>query len=90
MSRLCKWMCALIVVTFVAAQFGCASSQVIGNKSSKVYHTRDCKCVGKMKEENKVPFASTDAARKEGYRPCKVCLDEKTGAKKATEPKKAK
>jgi hypothetical protein len=45
----------------------------VGNKDSKVFHTRTCKAGAKVKIENKVVFASKDEALKAGYTPCKVC-----------------
>lgn len=46
---------------------------VIGNINSKVYHELGCGSVAKMKDKNKVPFPSADAARAQGYDPCQNC-----------------
>jgi hypothetical protein len=45
----------------------------VGNKDSKVLHKSTCKMVARMKDANKVPFASKDEALKAGYKACKVC-----------------
>lgn len=45
----------------------------VGNKDSKVLHKADCKSVGKMKDKNKVAFASKAEAEKAGYHACKEC-----------------
>jgi cytochrome c5 len=46
---------------------------IVANKDSKIFHRATCKSVGKMKETNKVPFASAAEAQKAGYKPCKEC-----------------
>ena len=46
---------------------------IIANKDSKTYHRADCKAAAKIKEANKVAFASAAEAAKAGYKPCKVC-----------------
>ena len=50
-----------------------ASTGIVANKDSKVFHKADCKSVGKMKPGNKVSFASSAEATKAGYKPCKSC-----------------
>ena len=45
----------------------------IGNKNSKKLHETWCDSVDKMKESNKVEFASREAAIGLGYEPCKNC-----------------
>lgn len=45
----------------------------VGNKDSKICHKADCKMAGKMKDANKVSFASAAEAQKAGYKACKVC-----------------
>jgi hypothetical protein len=46
---------------------------ILANKESKTYHRADCKMAAKMKEANKVSFASAAEADKAGHKPCKVC-----------------
>lgn len=46
----------------------------VGNKDSKTVHKADCKTAAKMKEANKVTFATREEAEKQGYKACKVCL----------------
>jgi hypothetical protein len=46
----------------------------VGNKDSKTIHKADCKFAAKMKEANKVAFASKEEAEKQGYKACKACL----------------
>lgn len=50
-----------------------AATGFVGNKGSKVCHKADCKMAGKMKDANKVSFASAADAQKAGYKACKVC-----------------
>jgi len=50
-----------------------AATGFVGNKDSKVCHKADCKSVAKMKEANKVSFASAADAQKAGYKACKSC-----------------
>jgi len=45
----------------------------VGNKDSKTFHKADCKMAAKMKEANKVAFASKAEAEKQGYKACKAC-----------------
>ena len=45
----------------------------IGNKNSKVFHQSNCGSVTRMKDKNKVPFGSRDAAISAGYDPCDNC-----------------
>jgi methylphosphotriester-DNA--protein-cysteine methyltransferase len=49
------------------------STAIVANKDSKVYHRADCKFASKMKDANKVSFASAAEADKAGYKACKVC-----------------
>lgn len=46
------------------------SGKIIGNKKSKIYHTRDC---GSLPTTNAVRFKSVQAAKNAGYRLCKRC-----------------
>ena len=50
-----------------------AATGFVGNKGSKVCHKADCKTAAKMKDANKVSFASAADAQKAGYKACKVC-----------------
>jgi len=50
-----------------------SSANYIGNRNSKKFHYADCRYVGEMNPENKVPFATREAAISAGYVPCKVC-----------------
>ncbi|NUN94546.1 MAG: hypothetical protein HUU16_00080 [Candidatus Omnitrophica bacterium] len=49
------------------------SHSVIGNKSSRVYHSASCRHVERIRRENVVQFPSPTSAQAAGYRPCKVC-----------------
>ena len=51
-----------------------AAAGLVGNKDSKTFHKADCKTTAKMKEANKVTFATREEAEKQGYKACKVCL----------------
>ncbi len=50
-----------------------AATGFVGNKDSKLCHRADCKAVAKMKDANKVSFASAADAQKAGYKACKMC-----------------
>ena len=50
-----------------------AATGFVGNKDSKLCHKADCKAVAKMKDANKVSFASAADAQKAGYKACKMC-----------------
>lgn len=50
-----------------------AATGFVGNKDSKLCHKADCKAAAKMKEANKVSFASAAEAQKAGYKACKMC-----------------
>ncbi len=50
-----------------------AATGFMGNKGSKVCHKADCKSVAKMKDTNKVSFASAADAEKAGFKACKNC-----------------
>lgn len=50
-----------------------AATGFVGNKDSKLCHKADCKAVAKMKDANKVTFASAADAQKAGYKACKMC-----------------
>ena len=50
-----------------------AATAFVGNKDSKTFHKADCKTAAKMKEANKVAFASKAEAEKQGYKACKAC-----------------
>lgn len=50
------------------------SGGFLGNKDSKTYHKADCKTAAKMKEANRMAFATKEEAEKQGYKACKVCL----------------
>jgi len=50
-----------------------ASKKRVGSWKSNVYHKPTCRYVKAIKSYNKRYFASTTAAKKAGYRPCKVC-----------------
>lgn len=50
-----------------------AATGFVGNKDSKLCHKADCKAAAKMKDANKVTFASAAEAQKAGYKACKMC-----------------
>ncbi len=47
--------------------------EVIGNRSSRVYHRPHCSSVGRMKESNRVPFETAKDAEAQGYRRAGDC-----------------
>ena len=47
--------------------------QIVGNKTSKIYHLPDCPGALKMNESNKIFFASILEAEQAGYRPAQNC-----------------
>ena len=50
----------------------------IGSASSLIYCRPDCPAVPRIKEANRVDFASVDNARAAGFRACRVCKPENT------------
>lgn len=46
--------------------------QYIGNKNTKIFHTKDCNSL--PKEENRIFFSSLEEAKKNGYKPHKNCV----------------
>ncbi len=51
-----------------------ASKKYVGSWNSNVYHKKWCRYVKKIKKYNKRYFSSAKAAKRAGYRPCKVCF----------------
>ena len=49
------------------------AAAIVANKESKTYHRADCKAATKIKDVNKMTFASAADAVKAGYKACKVC-----------------
>lgn len=45
----------------------------VGNLNSKVYHRPDCPYAKKILPNNTICFATAEAAKNQGYRPCKSC-----------------
>jgi len=50
----------------------------VASKNSNLYHHKDCPSVSRIKEENKVWFATPEAAEQAGLSPSK-CTEEKLG-----------
>ena len=48
-----------------------------GNKQLKIYGTLSCKSGKRIKESNRIFFASESEAIAQGYRPCGHCLSAK-------------
>lgn len=59
-----------------AAPLGLLSTPaaIIGNRNSKVYHLASCPDFGRVAEQNRVPFASEEAAKAAGYRKAGNCV----------------
>ncbi len=58
----------------VSGALGAAVEQkIIGNKQSKIYHLESCPGALKMRQENKVFFASISEAQKAGFRAAANC-----------------
>ncbi|MEW6358735.1 MAG: Ada metal-binding domain-containing protein [Planctomycetota bacterium] len=86
-----KVLLAVVLALFVCQVCTAQESKdekLIGNKESKVYHKADCAAVKKMKEENKVEFASEEEAKKAEFKPCKKCVDVKKKEGKAKDKEK--
>lgn len=49
------------------------AQKIVGNKGSKIYHYESCPGALKMKEENKIYFASILEAKSAGFRPAGNC-----------------
>lgn len=52
---------------------GTDEAQVVGSIHSRKYHTLGCRWADDVKPQNRVCFASSQAARAYGYEPCRVC-----------------
>lgn len=52
------------------------NSKFFGNKSTKKYHTSDCRYAKNMNEEKLVLFDSVGHAFESGFSPCKVCFSD--------------
>ena len=50
-----------------------AEYKFVASRSSRVFHTSDCRWAKRIKPENLVVYNSKDEAIKAGKRPCKVC-----------------
>jgi len=59
----------------------------IGNREKLVFHRPDCKFVSSMVERNSIPLATSEQAKKEGYRPCDKCRPDDLNAAKARSDK---
>lgn len=49
------------------------AGKIIGNKNSLKYHRATCPLAAKMSEYNRLILSSPEAARSEGYSPCRRC-----------------
>jgi hypothetical protein len=50
-----------------------AKAKFMGSITSKKYHRLDCRYALKIKSENCIYFQSIEAAKGQGYLPCKIC-----------------
>ena len=50
-----------------------SAERVVGSKNGSAYHLPDCAGAAKIKEENKIWFASAALAEEAGYRPASNC-----------------
>ena len=50
-----------------------ADGTFVGSTNSDVYHYPTCTYARRIYPENQIWFSSSDEARAQGYRPCKVC-----------------
>lgn len=50
-----------------------SAERVVGSKNGSAYHLSDCAGAAKIKEENKIWFASAALAEEAGYRPASNC-----------------
>lgn len=62
---------AVFVVVVPALLF--SQEKYVGSKNSDKYHITSCQWAKRINPDNLVSFDSPEAARKEGYIPCKVC-----------------
>jgi methylphosphotriester-DNA--protein-cysteine methyltransferase len=46
----------------------------VANRSSRKFHLVTCRFAAAIKEQNRVPLATREAAAREGFEPCKKCL----------------
>lgn len=52
---------------------GSSGSVLVGSKIRLIYHRPTCEWALKIGHRNRTSFSSSTAARKSGYRPCRVC-----------------
>ena len=52
---------------------GSGEAQYVGSLHSRKYHALGCRWAGDVKPQNRVCFASSQAARAYDYKPCQVC-----------------
>lgn len=60
-------------VAAVAASVSPANGQVVGSKNGSKYHLPECSGAKRIKEENKVWFATVEDAKKAGYTAAANC-----------------
>lgn len=62
----------IVAAAAVALLLPRCGKSVLGNESSGVYHSPDCRLIGSSTSLRR--FTSRTAAEAEGFRPCGVCV----------------
>lgn len=57
---------------YVSAQ---RSDEEVLRGATRIYHARGCRHAAKISPERLIGWRSPSAARSNGYRPCRVCID---------------
>ncbi|MCL6471375.1 MAG: thermonuclease family protein [Firmicutes bacterium] len=57
----------------MATEINEIGARFVGNLNSKVYHRPSCPYAKKISSNNVINFATAEAAKNQGYRPCKTC-----------------
>lgn len=72
MKRILTLCAAVLMIASAAPSVSAAA--YIGNVNSMIFHYENCRFGGKrIKEVNRIYFATRDEAISAGYRPCQVC-----------------
>ena len=77
-----RWLGLLVGVALAAAGAAVSSAQdepaegtdgLIGNRTTKTYHKKDCAAVKKLAARSKVALVDPAEAKSKGFKPCPVC-----------------
>lgn len=64
-------LCIMLVLVLVSLSSASQTAPLSGNPSSKIYHNSSCRYY--TCKACTVQFSTSEAAKRQGYRACKVC-----------------